>query len=80
MDVGTNRLVGKHLKKLRKASGLTQQEVAQRCDVAQSAISKLESGERSLLFYELFEYSRALGIDSNEFFASVKHVLLHYKG
>lgn len=71
--------MGKHLRQLRKALGLTQLQVAQRYGVTQSAISKLESGERSLLFYELFEYSHALGIDSDEFFASVKRALLHFR-
>ena len=79
MDVQTNRLIGKYLKTVRKSAGLTQRDVAERCHVAQSFVSKLEQGERSLQFFELFEYSEALGVTPEELFAGSRHVLLQTK-
>ena len=47
---------------LRQAAGLTQEDMAQRLDKTQSAISKLESGpDDDLTLHEIKEYARATG-------------------
>jgi transcriptional regulator with XRE-family HTH domain len=49
------------LRQLRREAGLTQVEVARRLDVAQSFVSKYESGERRLDVIELRHVAQALG-------------------
>ena len=50
------------LRQLHRDAGLTQVEVARRLDVAQSFVSKYESGERRLDVIELRHVAQALGI------------------
>jgi transcriptional regulator with XRE-family HTH domain len=76
MDTRTNELIGSYLKDMRKRAGITQEELAMRCHVAQSFVSKLELGERSLKFIELFSYSKALEIDPEEIYDESRNVLL----
>ena len=47
----------------RKASGLTQVEIAQALDKPQSYISKVELGERRLDFAEFVDLANIIGID-----------------
>ena len=49
------------LRQLRRDAGLTQAEVAHRLDVAQSFVSKYESGERRLDVIELRHVAVAIG-------------------
>jgi transcriptional regulator with XRE-family HTH domain len=76
MDTKTNVLIGRYLKDMRMHAGLTQEELATRCHVAQSFVSKLEQGERSLKFIELFDYSKALEINPEEVYDESRNVLL----
>ena len=66
MDANSNRSIGKALQLVRVERGLTQVELAASLGKAQSFISKIESGERSLHVYELFSYAEALGMDAQE--------------
>lgn len=50
------------LRALREEAGLTQIDLAQRLNETQSAISKVESGQRRLDLIQLSTYTRALGI------------------
>ena len=63
MNIDANKMCGRCLAQLRDKVGLTQVELAARLGVPQSYVSKLETGERSLRAYELFDYAKALGID-----------------
>ncbi len=47
----------------RKHSGMTQQELAKKLDLSQSAISKVESGELALDVLDLMDIADALQID-----------------
>jgi transcriptional regulator with XRE-family HTH domain len=49
------------LRQLRREAGLTQVDVAKRLDVAQSFVSKYESGERRLDVIELRHVAEAIG-------------------
>lgn len=57
-----HRRLAKLLRLLRIESGLTQVELAERIGEPQSAISKVESGQRRLDLVQLSTYSQALGI------------------
>jgi transcriptional regulator with XRE-family HTH domain len=73
-----NQIIGIHLRELREISGLSQYEVAHKCHVKQSYISKTEQGERALLFSEIFAYAPALGLKPDELFDSICRCLNEY--
>ncbi|MFH5230276.1 helix-turn-helix domain-containing protein [Antrihabitans spumae] len=54
------------LRQVRREAGLTQVAVAERLDVAQSFVSKYESGERRLDVIELRHIAGALGITMSD--------------
>jgi len=57
----------RHLVAARKASGLTQVELAQRLKETQSWVSKCERGERRLDIIELRKFCAAMGVSFVEF-------------
>ncbi|MBO7674548.1 MAG: helix-turn-helix transcriptional regulator [Atopobiaceae bacterium] len=73
-----NQKIGIHLRELRKISGLSQYEVAHKCHVKQSHISKTELGEHALLFSEIFTYAPALGLKPDDLFDSICRLLNEY--
>ena len=75
MDANSNRSIGKALQLVRVERGLTQVELAASLGKAQSFISKIESGERSLHVYELFFYAEALGMDAQELVGRLEEAL-----
>lgn len=78
MDTMANRVIGQHLRELRKFAGLTQYELAKRCELTQSYISKVEQGERSLFLAEAFLYAEALGISGEELIEGIRHALFEH--
>ncbi len=67
----TAAIIGRHLRQLRVGSGLTQKQVAERFNVPQSFVSKLEAGRRKITLYEMILYVQALDADPNEFVAAI---------
>ena len=67
----------KVLKSKRLALGFSQSDLAKHLNVQQSFISKIESGERSLGFIEVFEICAILNIDFLNF---VEEVLNEFRG
>lgn len=59
----------------RKASGLTQQELAARLRRSQSFVAKIELGERRVEVVELVEIARILDVSSASLIAPVEAVL-----
>lgn len=59
----------------RKASGLTQQELAERLGRSQSFVAKIELGERRVEVVELVEIARILGVPTARLIAPVEAVL-----
>lgn len=55
------RLIGRNVKRLRLAAGLTQEEFADRSGFSQQYLSDLERGRRNPTVVSLFEISQALG-------------------
>lgn len=70
MDI--RRLVGKNLRRLRLARGLTQEGLAHDADVAPSFLSQIENGKRSPTVTMLQTLADALGASVIEFFADAK--------
>ena len=56
-------LLGKNIKKYRKAKGLKQSELALELDCTYEFISKVENGKRYLSLRELFELADILEVD-----------------
>lgn len=65
---GMNARIGSEIRTARKASGITQQQLAQKLGntYTQSTIGKIERGERSLTFPEIAVISTVLPLDLNE--------------
>lgn len=60
MDVTANKVVGRRIRKLREAAGLSQAELGRRVGRSQSEIAKIEMGERRLPYVESFLFAEAL--------------------
>ncbi|MBZ9679618.1 MULTISPECIES: helix-turn-helix domain-containing protein [unclassified Mesorhizobium] len=60
------KLVGENFARLRAASGLTQEQVAERANVSQQYVSGLERGERNPTIETLQAIASALGVSHVE--------------
>lgn len=56
------KLVGDNVARLRKAQGLSQEDIAERSGFSQQYISGLEQGRRNPTVVTLFEIAQALGV------------------
>ena len=65
------RLVGRNFARLRRAKGLTQEEVAARSGFTQGYLSDLEAGRRNPTIVSLFELAQALGVEVVELVADL---------
>lgn len=67
-DIDKKRLqaFAEHLKKLREKRGLSQRELASRCDVDHGKISKLESNKANLTVTLLIEIANGLDVPPKE--------------
>jgi transcriptional regulator with XRE-family HTH domain len=63
------------LKQARRTAGLTQEQLAEKLDVPQSWVSKIESGERILSFVEVRVLCAALGTSLGKFIAKYNRSL-----
>lgn len=59
---------GKRVEKFRKKMGLSYRELAQKCDVDHSNISKIEKGEVDLRISTIQELARGLEVHPQELF------------
>jgi transcriptional regulator with XRE-family HTH domain len=60
------KLVGRNFARLRRAKGLTQEEVEARSGFSQQYLSSLERGRRNPTVITLFELAQALGVSHVE--------------
>ena len=67
------RLVGRNVKRLREAKGLTQEEFADVSGFSQQYISGLENGRRNPTIITIYELSVALGASHMDLVRSTKH-------
>jgi len=61
----------RELRKARKESGLTQEEIGKKLGQTQSFISKCERGERRLDVLEFRAFCKAIGVDFVQFVKSI---------
>lgn len=53
--------IGSFLRDKRKKAGLSQDQLAARCDLTKSNISNIENGKKDFNFTTFLEYSKGLG-------------------
>lgn len=61
-------LFGKQLEKFRKAKKLSYRQLAQRCDLDYSDISKIEKGETNIQLSSVLQLSKGLNVHPSELF------------
>jgi transcriptional regulator with XRE-family HTH domain len=62
------RLVARNVRRLRKARGLSQSELATDADLHQHHVSEIENGQHDLRLGTIDKLSRALGVPPRELF------------
>lgn len=66
LETAGHRKLAELLRTLRQEAGQTQAELAELLGETQSAVSKVESGQRRLDLVQLSAYARALGIRTSK--------------
>ena len=59
------RRIGEQIRTLREQAQISQSELARRCEVSESAISRLESGDRMPRTITVLRISQALGVSAS---------------
>lgn len=72
--------IGKKIRALRQQLGLTQEELASRCELTKGYISQLENDLTSPSIATLIDILSALGTNLNEFFAEEPEEKIVFKG
>jgi transcriptional regulator with XRE-family HTH domain len=67
------RLFGERVRELRKAAGLTQEELASVSKLDRSYVGCVERGERNLSFETICRLAEAIGVSPAEFFSWWEH-------
>ena len=68
MSEDVRRLVGRNVRRLRMAAGLSQAELAARLGVDRAYVSGLELGQRNATIITLWHTAEALGVKVRSFF------------
>jgi transcriptional regulator with XRE-family HTH domain len=68
MSEDVRRMVGRNVKRLRIAAGISQAKLAERMGVDRAYVSGLELGQRNPTIVTLWHLSKALGSDLRSFF------------
>jgi len=69
----SQKQIGKRLALLRKASGLSQEELAKIISMSRSSLAQIETGKRKIDIFELQEFSKVLGFRIDDLFATEVH-------
>lgn len=62
----TIKLITQNIKKIRQSKGLSVQEVAYRCDIERSNLSRLEAGKTNMTIKTLCLICNALNVEIKE--------------
>jgi transcriptional regulator with XRE-family HTH domain len=68
MSDDVRRMVGRNVRRLRGAAGLSQAKLAERMGVDRAYVSGLESGQRNPTIVTLWHVGQALGVKMPAFF------------
>lgn len=62
LDLEINQLIGQRIRQFRKKSGLSQHELAMRCDIEPSNLCRIESGNTNLTVKTMVRICTTLNI------------------
>ncbi len=65
-DADIRNSFGKRLRELRLARGLSQEELALRCNLDRSYIGQVERGERNISLINIYKVASGLGVAPHE--------------
>jgi transcriptional regulator with XRE-family HTH domain len=68
MSEDVRRMVGRNVRRLRIAAGMSQAELAERMGVDRAYVSGLELGQRNTTIVTLWHIAEALGVKLRRFF------------
>ena len=73
MNIETEKKVGQNIRYLREKSGITQEELSAKlqlagCDITRSAVAKIEVGQRHLYPDEIILIKQILGVSFDDIF------------
>ena len=60
------QVIGKNLRRIRLEKGLSQQDLANRCDVERAKISRIENAAEDFMLSTLLELANALEVNINQ--------------
>ena len=58
--------IGERIRQLRTEQGISQQDLAARCNFEKSNMSRIEAGRTNLTLKNLYKISRALGVGMSD--------------
>lgn len=61
------KIIGKRIKEIRKENNLTQAELAEKCNLAVSYISRIESGKKKASLKSLVKLGNSMGVTVDTF-------------
>ena len=67
----TIKLITQNIKKIRQSKGLSVQEVAYRCDIERSNLSRLEAGKTNMTIKTLCLICNALNVEIKEVLSEI---------
>jgi transcriptional regulator with XRE-family HTH domain len=73
MSEDVRRMVGRNVRRLRSAAGLSQAALAERLGVDRAYVSGLELGQRNPTIVTLWHVAQALGVRLRQFFDERVH-------
>jgi transcriptional regulator with XRE-family HTH domain len=62
-EINFKNVVGKKIRTLRRAAGLSQETLSERCGIFRTYLSRIESGEANPTLVVLVSLAAALGVD-----------------
>jgi transcriptional regulator with XRE-family HTH domain len=71
-DEEPKSILAQNLRRIRKNSGLSQEELADRAGLHRTYISSIERAERNISLENLFLLAKALGVDATDLVKLVK--------
>lgn len=72
MSIDPKKILAENLRRIRRESGLSQEEVAARAGLHRTYVSSVERGLRNVSVENIFALARALGCDPSDLLASLR--------
>lgn len=67
-----NEAIGENIKRLRDSAGLTQHELADKMNMHQATVCRIENGQQSVSILQLFRFWKVMGWRFRDIFKGVQ--------